>query len=46
LGCGKDVLNAGAHNVDDVLTQLTKDDLFDGKFTTISESAERHKEIT
>jgi hypothetical protein len=46
LGCGKDVLNAGAHNVEDVLTQLTKDDLFDGKFTTISESAERHKEIT
>jgi hypothetical protein len=46
LGCGKDVLNAGAHNVDDVLTQLTKDDLFDGKFTTILESAERHKEIT
>jgi hypothetical protein len=46
LGCGKDVVDAGAHNVDDVMTQLTKDDLFDRTFTTISERAERHKEIT
>jgi hypothetical protein len=43
LGCGKDVVDAG---VKDVMTLLTKDELFDGKITATAESAEKLKEIT
>jgi hypothetical protein len=38
LGCGKDVVDPG---VKDVMTLLTKDELFDGKITATAESAEK-----